>query len=106
VELLGVQPRDLVEAGLFDSEEVVIETAIDSLLAQRPELRIPLAVHLYQRDEGWSLAGIAQFAGVSFERMKEILLSRGVELRLGPATIEEARQEVATMRQWFRDHAR
>jgi predicted HTH domain antitoxin len=98
-----VQPRELVEAGLFESEEAVIEAGIEALLERRPELRIPLAVYLYQRDEEWSLAGVAQFAGINVEQMRSILLERRVELRLGPATIEEARDEVATARRWFRE---
>jgi predicted HTH domain antitoxin len=36
-----------------------------------------------------SLAKAAELAGVSWERMREILLSRGVQLRLGPETEEE-----------------
>jgi predicted HTH domain antitoxin len=104
MEQLGVQPRELVEAGLFASEADVIEAALGHLFKDRPELRIAFAIFQYERGEA-TLMRAAQLAGVHFERMKEILIENGVELRLGPATIEEAREEVATMRRWFRDRS-
>ncbi len=39
----------------------------------------------------------AAIAGVSLERMKEILEQRGVPLRLGPASVQEARAELAAL---------
>jgi len=33
--------------------------------------------------------------------MKEILEQRGIPLRLGPASIEEAQVEIAMMEEWF-----
>ena len=66
-----------------------------------PDLRIALAVYDYQTDETLTLAKAAALAGVSPERMKDILLSRGVSLRLGPATLAEARAEVMTVDQWL-----
>jgi hypothetical protein len=37
-------------------------------------------------------------AGVSWAQMKQVLLERGLQPRLGPETQEEAGQEVATLR--------
>ena len=42
-------------------------------------------------------AEAAVLAGVSWERMREILLSRGVQPRLGPETEEEAWEEIQAM---------
>jgi predicted HTH domain antitoxin len=97
-----IEPRDLVQAGLYGSEAEVMQAGLAALLDHHPDLRIALAVHLYARDDEWSLAGIAQWAGLTFWEMRDILLSRGVELRLGPATIEEARQEAATLERHLR----
>ena len=49
-----------------------------------------------------SLARAAAIAGVSLERMKEILERHDVLLRLGPASIEEARAEAAALEEWLR----
>jgi predicted HTH domain antitoxin len=102
--LLQIQPENLVEAKIYPNETEVIQAAMQYLLQNRPEVRIALAVYQYQTDEQLSLARAAAIAGVSSERMKEILVARGVELRLGPATIEDAAMEVAQMGEWFDTH--
>ena len=100
---LSVQPRDLVEAGLYGSEDDVIQAALLELLEHHPDLRIAIAVHRYEHDPEWSVAGIAQWAGVTRWEMMDILTSRGVDLRLGPATVEEAREEVVALETLFND---
>ena len=92
-----VRTQDLVKAGLYENEEAVIQDSLRYLLQARPELRLELAVYRYQTEE-ISLGKAANLAGVSFEQMKEILRSRGIQLRLGPETQEEALEEVAALR--------
>ena len=101
----AIQPGDLVEAGLYDSEAEVLQAALRHLLIDRPDLRTALAVHRYQRDRRITLARAAEIADVSLERMKEILVSHGVPLRLGPETLEEAERERAADEQWFNGDA-
>jgi predicted HTH domain antitoxin len=84
-----LKARDFVEARLYKSEEDVIQDALRHLLRARPELRIQLAIHRYQTEK-LSLAKAASMAGVSWAQMKDILLERGVQPRLGPETLEEA----------------
>ncbi|HUT16333.1 MAG TPA: UPF0175 family protein [Anaerolineae bacterium] len=55
-----------------------------------------LPIYRYRTEE-ISLAKAAALAGVSWERMREILLSRGVQPRLGPETEEEAWEEIRAM---------
>jgi predicted HTH domain antitoxin len=98
---LKIQARDLVEAKLYENEEAVLQEAFRHLFQNRPELRVALAVHRYQTDETLTLAKAAALAGVSLERMKDVLVSRGVPLRLGPATLAEAQAEVAAVEQWL-----
>lgn len=88
---------EFVDAGLTETEGAVIQDALHLLLREKPQIRIALAVHRYQTDE-ISVAKAASLAGVSFDAMKEILISRGIQPRLGPATIEEAREEVEAIR--------
>jgi predicted HTH domain antitoxin len=94
---LPVEPRDLVEAGLYRSEDEAIQAALSELLEHHPDLRIAIAVRRYERDPEWSIAGIAEWAGVSRWEMMDILTNRGITLRLGPATVEEARKEAAVL---------
>lgn len=88
-----VRIQDFVRAKLYESEEAVIQDSLRYLLQARPELRLELAIYRYQ-SEDISLGKAANLAGVSFEQMKEILRSRGIPLRLGAETPEEALQEV------------
>ena len=37
-------------------------------------------------------------------RMKDILSSREVPLRLGPKTLEEAKAEIETLERWLNEH--
>lgn len=94
----GWRTEDLVSAGLYEDEESVIQDAVRALLVERPQLRLEVAIHRY-RTEDLSLAKAAALAGVSWERMREILLSRGARLRLGPETEAEALEEIESMEQ-------
>lgn len=96
--MLNVQ--DLVAARLYASEEAVIQDALRLLLRERSDLRIGLAVYRYEQ-EAISLAKAAALAGVSWPQMREILIERGVQPRLGPETLEEARAEVQALRKDF-----
>ncbi|MCP4700435.1 MAG: UPF0175 family protein [Gammaproteobacteria bacterium] len=89
--------EEFVDAHLYQSEEAVIQDAIRHLLRSRPELRIQLAIYRY-RTQDISLAKAASLAGMSWMQMKEVLSERGVQLRLGPETMDEAREEVDALR--------
>jgi predicted HTH domain antitoxin len=85
-------PQSLVDARLYESEADVMRDALRYLLRARPDLRINLAVHRYTTED-LSLARSAHLAGVSWPEMRDILRERGIPLRLGPETVDEARQE-------------
>ncbi len=93
-----ITPQALVTAKLYPSEQSVIQEALRLLWQERPQLRINWAVYQYQTQE-ISLAKAAAIANVSFERMKEILMGRGIQPRLGPETIEEALKELEVLEQ-------
>ena len=90
--------QSLVDARLYPDRDAVLQDALRSLLKEKPQLRIELAIHRYQTED-ISLAKAAHLAGLSFDQMKALLVQRGVQLRLGPANEQEAQQEVATMEQ-------
>lgn len=93
-----LQARYFIGAMPYQNEEAVIQDALRHLLRARPELRIRMAVFRYQH-EGISLAKAASLAGVSWAQMKDILLEQGLAPRLGVETLEDARQDIETLRQ-------
>jgi len=94
---MAVQLQELVKAGVYPDADTAVREALRVLWQERPGVRIDVAVHHY-RTENLSIARAAALAGVSFDRMKEILAERGVPLRLGPETLEEARAELDALR--------
>ena len=96
-ELHMLSTKEFVDARLYPDEQAVVRDALRSLLSEKPQMRIELAIHRY-RTEDISVAKAASLAGVCFDRMREILVSRGVQPRLGPETEEEAREEIEAMR--------
>ena len=92
----------LVKIGNYQTEEQVIQDAISHLLKAHPEYRIQLAFHLYQHEE-ISVGKAAEIAGVSFERMKRLLLDHGIQPRLGPQTVAQAQKEAKTLRRYLNE---
>lgn len=92
----SLTPQSLVAAQLYESEAAVVQDALRYLLRARPDLRINLAVYRYTTED-LSLAKAAQLAGVSWPTMRDILRERGVTLRLGPETVDEAHQEIQAL---------
>jgi predicted HTH domain antitoxin len=88
--------KSLVQAGLYPNEESALEEALRVLWQERPQLRLDWAVYHYRSGQ-LSLARAAALAGVSFDRMKEILVQRGIQPRLGATNLNEAREEVAVV---------
>ncbi len=87
-----ITAQALVQAGLYPDERSVIQEALRVLWQERPQLRIEWAIYTYQTSD-ISLAKAAALANVCFDRMKELLVARGIQPRLGSTTIAEAIQE-------------
>lgn len=100
----GIEVRDLVDAHVYESESDAIRDAVRHLLRARPDARIQVAVHRFQT-EGLSVARAAALAGLSWPQMKDVLVERGVEPRLGPESVEEARDEVRVLGKHFEKRA-
>ena len=91
-----LQPQTLVNARLYPDQDAVIQDALRSLLQEKPQLRVELAIHRYQTED-ISLAKAAHLAGISFDRMKALLVQRGIQPRLGPVDEQDARDEIASL---------
>lgn len=100
-----VSPSDLVACQLYDREEDVWRDAVRALLWLHPEYRRELAVHRYLNDE-ISLAKAACLSGLVLEEMKELLTQRGIELRLGPESLDELEQETEVLRRGLHGSSR
>jgi predicted HTH domain antitoxin len=92
--------HSFVDARLYKNDQEVIQDALRYLMRGRPDLRVRLAIHRYQTEE-ISLAKAAGLAGVSWAQMKDILVTHGIQPRLGPETVEEAGREVDALREYF-----
>ena len=97
-----IEPHTLVNAKLYPNEDAVIQDALRSLLVEKPQLRVELAIYRYQTED-ISVAKAAHLTGMSFDQMKALLVQRGAQLRLGPADDAEARQEIADMQRVLAD---
>lgn len=96
-----VTPKALVGAGLYPDESSVIQEAMRILWQEKPQLRIEWAVYQYQTED-ISLAKTAAIANISFDQMKQILIERGIQPRLGPETVTEAGEELTALEQALR----
>ncbi|MDH7484952.1 MAG: UPF0175 family protein [Anaerolineae bacterium] len=83
----------LIDRGIFRDEESLRASAYRSLLILRPELKVEIALSLYEREEV-SLGRAAEIAGLSREEFKEILASRGMERRMPLRSSEEIEADV------------
>ncbi len=96
------QTKVFVDAGLYDDEEAVMRDAVRALLTEKPQLRLEGAIHRYRTGEV-SLGKAAALAGIPWERMREILVQRGVQLHLGPESEEEVQEEIETLERILED---
>ena len=90
---MSVELQELIRSGVYPSADTAVREALRILWQERPAVRMDVAVYRCRTEE-LSVARAAALAGVSFDRMKEVLAERGVPLRLGPETPEEARAEL------------
>jgi predicted HTH domain antitoxin len=97
--------KALVDSGLYASEDDVIHDALEHLLEDNPDSRLKIAIYRYQNEE-ISLGKAAEIAGVCWEDMKRILMKNGIQPRLGPETIEEAREEYLTLERFLNERKR
>lgn len=88
--------QQLVKAGIYPSEGVVIDNALRALFQLEPKAKEKVIISAYNEGE-ISLGKAAELLGVCQEEAKEILHRSGIRLQLGPETIEEAKMEVETL---------
>lgn len=87
---------EIIEAGVrtgsYRSKDEFVGDAINTLLAANKELRLELAVELYE-DEKISLGRAAEMSDLNYEEMKGEPFERDIEIRRGPESAEEMEED-------------
>jgi len=86
-----------VDAGIFENKSDAIRHALREYFAGHEDARLAAAIHLYHTDE-ISLGKAARLAGVSRFDMPTLLREHGIEVKLGPEDMEDARREIDVAR--------
>lgn len=91
----------LVEAlpKLYREQPDLVQPLLQNMLSESEELRWNVVLQAYL-DERISLGKAAELLGLHELELREQFLRLGIPLRLGPATIDEARAEVEAARAW------
>jgi predicted HTH domain antitoxin len=89
--------KSLIAAGLYQSEDEILQDALSCLLKSNPEYKLKIAMYRYQTEE-ISVGKAAEIAGISMETMKRYLVKNGVMPRFAPENMEEARKDYQTIR--------
>ncbi|MFW6048478.1 MAG: UPF0175 family protein [Candidatus Natronoplasma sp.] len=92
-EIIKREVDAIPETGYYDSRSEFLRDAIRTLLRERPELRVSLACKLYENGE-ISLGRAMEIAEEDIESMKDILESRGIDLRRGSESVDEMEKAV------------
>jgi len=71
-----------------------MDDAYRALLRNRPQLRIEVAISLYENEEV-SLSKASEIAGVCIEEFKESLKGRGLSVKVPPIAKEELDEQTA-----------
>lgn len=86
----------LLLAGFYKSKSEAVRDAIRHLLEEYDTRE--LAVSLYRQGKV-SIAKAAEIAGVSFSRMKELLVEAGVNPRLGAESAAELKKDYEALKE-------
>ncbi len=86
--LLEDELEAVEETGLFESKESFLATAVETLLAARPDVREAIAFRLYEKGV-LSLGRTAEWTALSIEEVKERLHLHGIS-REAPESVEES----------------
>jgi len=84
-----------VAAGVFENKSDAIRHVLREYFEANPDARIAAAVSLYAA-EAITLGTAARLAGVDRFEMRDVLREEGVELRIGPEDMADARSQSVT----------
>ena len=97
-EMLRKEVDLYVKSGYFENRSELIREAIREFLEKLKHSGMNVAIELYRKGD-ISLGRAAEISGVGYERMKEILVERGIPIRRGPRDIDELNKEYKLARE-------
>ena len=86
--LLDDQINGLIEAGYYPNRSELIMDALRYLFSKRQDLRLASAIELYQ-EEKVTLSRAAEMAGMVSEEFKDVLVEKGLKIRVESLSDEE-----------------
>ena len=86
-----------VRAGVFENKSDAIRHVLREYFEEHENARLAAAVSLYEAGDV-TLGTAARLADVNRFEMRDILRAEGVELRLGPEDMDDARDEIDVAR--------
>ncbi|NOR49038.1 MAG: hypothetical protein GQ533_13530 [Methanosarcinaceae archaeon] len=87
--------RQLIDVGLYNNVAEAVRDSIRHLMKEYDKIEI--AVNLY-KTEKVSIAKAADIAGISYISMKEILVEKGINPRLGAEGVEELKSDYLALK--------
>src|SRR5687767_3413295 len=87
---------------LYERRPELVRAALHKLIAEDPDLQWQLVVGAYL-DRQINLGKAAELLSTSEADLRDRFIELGIPLRIGPADVEEARAEVAAVRNWYTD---
>lgn len=97
-ESIDLQVKYLIKSGLYFTQKEVVQDALRSLFLIHPQYKIEVAIKAYEDGEV-SLAKAGEMAGLNYEEMRDILVQRGIKLKLGCKNKKEAKEEVRAIKE-------
>jgi len=98
LKLPGMLKREMdlyVKGGYFGNRSELIREAIREFIAKLEVNKLNVAVELYRKGE-ISLGKASEISGLGYEKMKKLLIERGIPIRRGPEKIEELDRDYET----------
>ena len=91
--------RQLIDVGLYNNVAEAVRDSIRHLMKEYDKIEI--AVNLYKAEKV-SIAKAADIAGISYINMKEILVEKGINPRLGVEGVEELKSDYLALKGEFK----
>ncbi len=80
-----------VRAGLFRNEAEAVREVLDTFFTAKPQYRIEAALAMWKADEV-SLERAAEIAGMNFVLFRELMIQRGITVKLDTAEADARAQ--------------
>lgn len=86
--------KQLVKSGQYADEQAALRGALRALFQASPQAKICMVTSAYQAGD-ISLGKATSMLGVSQEEVKDILRDEGIEIHLGPQTVDEVLEDAS-----------